>query len=236
MTIPRTTAIIVAAGRSERFGVGDKVLLPLAGRPVLAHVLDATEHAERVHDIIIVVGAHVRGAIEELLATEHWSKRYQLVAGGARRQDSVLAGLNAVPEGAETVAILDGARPLTTGELIDRCVAAADDGSAIAATPVTDTLKQVDADGMIVRTVSRDGLWAAQTPQVFPVARLCEGFGRVEAGDVTYTDEASLFETLGWPVKIVPADAANIKITWPEDLDRAERLMARSAMLASGNA
>lgn len=236
MMIPRTTAIIVAAGRSERFGGGDKVLLPLAGRPVLAHVLDAVEHAELVHDIVIVAGTRLRGAIGALLATDHWSKRCQLVAGGTRRQDSVLAGLNALPESAGTVAILDGARPLTTGELIDRCVAAAADGSAIAAIPVTDTLKRVDADGTIVNTVSRDGLWAAQTPQVFPVARLREGFRRVEVGHVTYTDEASLFESLGWPVKIVPADAANIKITWPDDLDRAERLMVPAAALASGNA
>ena len=235
MSSDGAVAIVVAAGRSERFGGGNKVLLPLAGKPVLAHVLDAVEEAARIRSAVIVVSAGMQPAVDQLLTTGRWSTPFEVVGGGERRQDSVAAGLYALPEGAATVAILDGARPLTSGRLIDRCIAAAGAGSAIAAIPVSDTLKRVDEDGQIVRTVPRGELWAAQTPQIFPVACLREAFRQVTAVETTYTDEASLFESLGWPVKVVPGDPVNFKITWPGDVERASLLLAGSNRVAGAH-
>lgn len=225
MAALQATAIVVAAGRGERFR-GEKVLLPLGGKPVLTHVLEAVERAQTVQAVIIVAGAHVRTAVDALVADGGQSKPCRVINGGPRRQDSVAAGLAAVPGDTRLVAILDGARPLTTGALIDRCVLAAEGGGAIAAIPVTDTLKRVDEDGMVAATVPRDGLWAVQTPQVFPAACLHEAFRRAGNEKMTYTDEASLFESLGWPVKIVKGDPANIKITWPGDIALAGAFLA----------
>lgn len=233
MAVRTTTAIIVAAGRGERLRGATKVLLPLQGKPVLAHVLDAVEAAGLVRDAVMVAGAEVRDTFTELLARGEWKKPCRIVSGGSRRQDSVAAGLAALAEDVEMVAILDGARPLTTGGLIDRCISGAGSGSAIAALPLTDTLKRVDDAGMIVSTVSRDGLWAAQTPQVFPAACLREAFKRAENEDLEYTDEAALFESLGLPVRVISGDAANIKITWPGDLERAALLYAPSVPVGS---
>src|SRR5215216_866837 len=119
----RVAAVVVAAGRGERLGAPGKVLIPLAGRAILAWSLDALEHAETIGSVVVVAGSHKLEAI---------------VGGGERRQDSVGAGLAALPEGIEIVVIHDGARPLAESELFDRCVAAAVEmGAAIAATPVT---------------------------------------------------------------------------------------------------
>ena len=157
------TAIVVAAGRGERLGEPAKILLPLAGRPMLAHDLDALEQATSVAAVVVVVAAHTRTAVEALVAAaphRGWSKVRAIVDGGERRQDSVLAGLAAVDSDTEIVVVHDGARPLATPDLFDRCVAAAvASGAAIAAVPVADTLKRV-ASEQIVATVDRTGLWS----------------------------------------------------------------------------
>nr|MBA3416350.1 2-C-methyl-D-erythritol 2,4-cyclodiphosphate synthase [Chloroflexia bacterium] len=138
------------------------------------------------------------------------------------RQDSVVAGLAATPA-AEVVVVHDGARPLASAALFDACVAAArETGAAIAAVPVADTLKLVEA-GRIVRTVDRAGVWAAQTPQAFRRALLLELFAR--AGERSVTDEAALCEALAIPVAVVEGSPANIKVTRPGDLAVAEALL-----------
>src|SRR5919112_6813918 len=163
----RVAAVVVAAGRGERLGAPQKVLLPLAGRPMLAWSLAALERAETLGPIVVVAGSHTVDAIGQLVRDEGFAKVQAIVVGGERRQDSVGAGLAALPDGIEIVVIHDGARPLAESELFDRCVAAAVEmGAAIAATPVADTLKRV-AEGAITGTVDRTGLWAAQTPQAF---------------------------------------------------------------------
>jgi 2-C-methyl-D-erythritol 4-phosphate cytidylyltransferase len=127
------------------------------------------------------------------------------------------------------VAVHDGARPFVTAELIDACVRAADrSGAAIAAVPIADTLKQAEA-GVIVRTVPRTGMWAAQTPQVARTALLREAFAN--AGELEITDEASLMESRGVPVIIVPGSARNLKITTADDLVLAEALVSASAVM-----
>ena len=136
--------MVVAAGRGERLGMPEKVLLPLAGRPMLAWSLAALERAETIGAVVVVAGSHTLDDGRPAGAGRGFCQGAAIVAGGERRQDSVAAGLAALPEGIEIVAIHDAARPLAEPELFDRCAdAAAESGAAIAATPVADTLKRV---------------------------------------------------------------------------------------------
>jgi 2-C-methyl-D-erythritol 4-phosphate cytidylyltransferase len=149
--------------------------------------------------------------------------RVERVAGGAARSESVRNAL-AVAPAADIVVIHDAARPFVTGELVRRCIetiAAGADG-AIAAARVTDTIKEADAERRVTRTLDRSHLWAIQTPQAFRAAVL----RRALEGDVaTATDDATLVESLGGDVRIVEAPPGNFKVTWPEDLARAEALL-----------
>jgi 2-C-methyl-D-erythritol 4-phosphate cytidylyltransferase len=147
------------------------------------------------------------------------------VTGGVERQHSVALGLAATAPGCDVVVIHDAARPLVDAGLFDRCVdSARTSGAAIAATPVVDTIKRVQA-GRIVNTVPRDDLWAAQTPQAFLRDRLMAAFETSIAEERIFTDEAGLFEALGWEVIVVPGSYSNFKITRPGDLAMAEALM-----------
>jgi 2-C-methyl-D-erythritol 4-phosphate cytidylyltransferase len=145
------------------------------------------------------------------------------VAGGSARSESVRNALAAVPE-ADIVVVHDAARPLVTEELVRECIGVVDGGAdgAIAAAPVTDTIKEADPAGRVVRTLDRGRLWSIQTPQVFRADVL----RRALEGDVSMaTDDASLVEALGGDVRIVESTSPNFKITWPEDLERAEALL-----------
>jgi 2-C-methyl-D-erythritol 4-phosphate cytidylyltransferase / 2-C-methyl-D-erythritol 2,4-cyclodiphosphate synthase len=219
----RVAAVVVAAGRGQRLGAPEKVLLPLAGWPMLAWSLDALEHAETIGPVVVVAGSHTLDAVSQLVRDEGFAKVQAIVAGGERRQDSVDAGLAALPEAIEIVVIHDGARPLAEPELFDRCAAAAaKSGAAIAATPVADTLKRV-AEGAIAGTVDRAGLWAAQTPQAFRLDTLRRAMA-ASSGEIV-TDEACLCEVAGLPVSVVPASPANIKVTHAEDFPVADALL-----------
>jgi 2-C-methyl-D-erythritol 4-phosphate cytidylyltransferase len=145
------------------------------------------------------------------------------VAGGPARSESVRNALAAAPE-ADIVVIHDAARPLVSEDLVRACIAAVESGAdgAVAAAPVTDTIKEADAEGHVIRTLDRSRLWSIQTPQVFRADVL----KRALDGDVAdATDDASLVEALGGSVQIVEAPPRNFKITWPEDLERAEALL-----------
>ena len=149
------------------------------------------------------------------------------IQGGATRQESVLRGLAGLPEGASHVLIHDGARCLVQPDLFDRCAVAVEAGAAlIAATPVTDTIKRVDEHGMIRDTPDRAELWAAQTPQGFEVEQLRQGHARAQAEGWSVTDDASLFERLGWAVQGLDAGPSNIKVTTPFDLTVAEAVLS----------
>jgi 2-C-methyl-D-erythritol 4-phosphate cytidylyltransferase len=225
----QVVAVIVAGGRGTRMGAPDKTFLSLAGRPIVAHSLDAFQASLSITSIVLVAGEHTVDRALELQESGQWPKLRVIVTGGAERQDSVRAGMATLPDGTTLVAIHDGARPFVTPELIDACVTIAiDQGAAIAAMPVADTLKQVE-DRQIVKTIPRSDVWAAQTPQVFNFSKLTVAMQDPRVNDLPRTDEASLFEALGYPVLVVPSTSMNLKITTPEDLLLAEAFIgARS--------
>ncbi|MEB3233872.1 MAG: 2-C-methyl-D-erythritol 4-phosphate cytidylyltransferase [Cyanobacteriota bacterium] len=224
--------LIAAAGSGRRMGAaGNKLLLPVAGRPVLAWTLDAALACEAISWIGIVGQPVDEAAISELVNAAAPGKPVHWIVGGETRQESVSRGLAALPPGASGVLIHDGARCLIEPDLLERCAAAVAGGRAvIAATPVTDTIKQVAADGVITATPERSGLWAAQTPQGFAVAQLRQAHANAIAQGWQVTDDAALFERLGLPVQVLEAPASNIKLTTPFDLTVAEAVLrARSA-------
>jgi 2-C-methyl-D-erythritol 4-phosphate cytidylyltransferase len=150
-----------------------------------------------------------------------------IVAGGEERGDSVWNGLAATPEDAAIVLVHDGARPFVTADVIGRVLEAARSGAVLAALPVTDTLKEVAADGTVVATPDRARFWQAQTPQGFPRAVILEAHRRARAEGVRATDDAALCERYGIPVRVVEGAADNLKVTRPADLAVAEALARR---------
>lgn len=221
--------IIVAAGRGTRYGASDKVLLPLNGHALLAWVLHAFE-ASSVAELVIVVGSHTESLIRTVVDQANLTIPARVVIGGDRRQDSVARGVAAVSEGIDLVVIHDAARPLVTASLIDRTIEQAlAIGAAIAACPVTDTLKRVRPDLTIEATVAREALWSAQTPQAFSRDALLLASELPIFQDQTFTDEAALFEELGYPVAIVPNNEPNPKVTHPGDLAILEALLVTRA-------
>ena len=158
------------------------------------------------------------------------AKLVQWILGGPTRQDSVRLGLAALPAEAEAVLIHDGARCLATADLFSRCAGALRDAipagaGIIAATPVTDTIKQVDSAGQILSTPDRQQLWAAQTPQGFAVQQLRQAHRQAQEDGWSVTDDAALYERLGFPVRVLEAPASNIKLTTPFDLAVAEAVL-----------
>ena len=218
--------LIAAAGSGRRMGATqNKLLLPLSGQPVLAWTLQAALAAETIQWIGIIGQEIDRSAI--LALVEGASKPVAWIAGGASRQESVERGLAGLPGEARHVLIHDGARCLASPDLFDRCAEAVRGGKAvIAATPVTDTIKQVDESGVITATPNRAELWAAQTPQAFSVDELRQGHREARANGWTVTDDASLYERLGWPVNVLDAGPSNIKVTTPFDLTVARSVLA----------
>ncbi len=222
--------LIAAAGSGRRMGADrNKLLLPLRGRPVIAWTLEAALAAPAIRWIGIVGQEIDREAI--MAVAPGAAKPLCWIQGGATRQESVQRGLAGLPDGAEHVLIHDGARCLAEPDLFDRCAQAVREGQAvIAATPVTDTIKRVNGDGVITATPDRAELWAAQTPQAFRVEQLRRGHAEAERQGWSVTDDASLYERLGWNVQVLDAGPANIKVTTPFDLTVADAVLAlRSA-------
>lgn len=221
------SVVIVAAGRGERYGPAAKILELVGGRPMLEWSIVAAIEAQCVRDVIVVTGQRTEHAIAELVHATQWTKPVAMVRGGDRRQNSVAAGVETVPSDREVVLIHDAARPLVESALFDACARAASIfGAAIAAIPVTDTLK-LAADNVIDQTVSRNGLWAAQTPQGFRLdtIRAAIEHGRVSGLEVT--DDASMVEAAGGAVHVVPGSRSNLKVTYPDDLELIDILLAK---------
>ncbi len=200
----------------------------LAGIPILVRTVRAFLNNSHIKRIVVVVPA------DWITETSTLFDRYTvnvphlaIVAGGSRRQDSVQAGLKALltfADDTDIVLVHDGARPLIRGDVIDRCyLAALENGAAIAAVPVKDTLKRGDETGRITATIDRTSLWQAQTPQAVRKELLAQAF--LHNGDAEVTDEASLLEKAGIPVILVEGAETNIKITRPEDLLLAEKIL-----------
>ncbi len=224
-----TAAIIPAAGSGSRMGLDHpKQYHHLCGVPILVHTVRAFTGASCVDMIVVVVpGERLESTISLFEEYGLLSHGLKVVSGGRRRQDSVKAGLDTLGQDVEIVLVHDGARPLVTEELIVRCcTAAATHGAAIAAVPVKDTLKRAGADGSVLDTVDRENLWQAQTPQAAVVSVLRDAY--VAAGERDVTDEASLLELAGVAVYLVEGSETNIKITRPDDLLIAEKIMKKS--------
>jgi 2-C-methyl-D-erythritol 4-phosphate cytidylyltransferase len=221
------TAIIVAAGSSQRMGF-DKLFALLGDRPVIAHTLEAFERAECV-DAVVLVGRDDRLAeLQDLVHGAEWKKVGHVISGGDRRQDSVRAGLNLLTADARYVAVHDAARPLITSEQIGRVFAHCQvHGAAALAEPITDTLKRADQECFVCGGVDRAGLFAMQTPQIFSRDLLVEAYAAVEARKLSITDEVSAVEILGAKVLLVPNDEFNPKITFPRDLALAQAFLTR---------
>jgi 2-C-methyl-D-erythritol 4-phosphate cytidylyltransferase len=219
--------LIPAAGMGRRMGADrNKVLLSLLGQPIIAWTLLAAEESTQITWIGIICQPPDRPPLEAIVAELSLSKPVQFITGGDTRQQSVYNGLQGLPVGAERVLIHDGARCLATADLFDRCATALETCEGlIAAVPVKDTIKVVDASQMIESTPDRQHLWAAQTPQGFNVAllRQCHQQGANLGWSVT--DDAALFEKCALPVQVVPGEETNLKVTTPVDLAIAEFIL-----------
>ena len=222
-----TSAVIVAAGLSSRFGGSTtKQMTRICGDPVLIHTVRAYEEAECIHEIIIVAKENEIPVWQRLVAEYGFRKVSAIVKGGATRQHSVLCGFEAISPRARFVAIADGARCLTTPEMIKSvCHSAYKHGAATAAHRSTDTVKIADKKGFIDTTADRETVWMAQTPQAFKVALYRAAAYTALKKDITVTDDNSLAESVSYPVKLVECGAQNIKITTREDLAVAEALL-----------
>ena len=223
----RTTAIIAAGGRGRRLGAAvPKQLLTIGGRPMLQLTVEAFARHPRVDALVVVLPPEVVASPPPYLASPG-GKPTTLVVGGERRQDSVACGLAAVDATTDVVLVHDAARPFVDEALIDRAIdAAAESGAAICALQARDTVKLAERDGdaaWIVRTVRRDSVYLAQTPQAFRRDVLAEAVRLGQAG-VEATDEAFLAEQAGYRVRLVEGSERNMKITSAEDLAVAQSL------------
>ena len=218
-------AIIVAAGSSRRMGGTDKMLVDLEGRPLLLWSVEVMESCPEVGHVVLVAGRgqHLWDVGRLLDAHPHWRKVRTVTVGGPRRQDSVHNGLKVLPP-CDWVVVHDGARPLVEPQLISRGLeAAGETGAAIAAVPMSDTVKVVSADRRVQSTLDRATLWQVQTPQIFKRTLLERAHRRVPE-DVT--DDAAMVERLGLPVTVYMGSYRNLKVTTPDDLRVAAALLA----------
>ncbi len=220
-------AILVAAGKGSRMGPKvDKLFLEVAGRPVVAHTWRRFNDAKCIDEIVLVVRKGMQPAFEKLAAKFKFQKRFRIVVGGAERQDSVWNGLEALSAKTEIVAIHDAARPCTSEELVAATIKRAEEtGAAVAAQPVTDTIKE-SADGRLVqRTLDRSRLWSVQTPQTFRVEVIRRALMEARQRKLVFTDDTAACELIGQPVRLVSRVAPNPKVTVPGDLPFVESLL-----------
>lgn len=233
----RADAIVVAAGRSARMGGTDKLTADLGGRPLLARAIEALSAAPEVARIVLVAAPD---RVAELAAAD-WLPAgvVDVVAGGARRHESVHAGFVAFdrhePDEQGVVLVHDGARPLVSAALVGAVARETmEHGAAIPIVPVAETLKRIDG-ALVGATVDRSGLGAAQTPQGVRRDLLRAAYQRFPvAGPETWTDEAALLEAIGVPVRVVAGEPTNLKVTLPDDLERAAALLGASTTTRTG--
>jgi len=208
----------------------DKLFLPLAGRPLVAHTWQRFDSAACIAEIVLVVREGRQGAFADLAATCGFRKPFRLVAGGAERQDSVWNGLENLSPDTDIVAIQDAARPCTSEALIEATIAAArQGGAAVAAQAVSDTIKQSDDGRFIARHLDRSRLWAVQTPQTFRVEVIRRALAKVREKHLLVTDDTAACETIGQPVELVCGAGPNPKVTRPEDVPFVELLLMNAA-------
>lgn len=218
--------IIVAAGKGARMGV-DKLWLEIDQIPILGHTWRALDKIIEVDRIVIVTRDERQQDIHQLADRIQVSKPYKLVLGGAERQDSVWNGIEACPPECEIVAIHDAARPCIHPDLVHSCLTEAKKfGAVVAGRKITDTIKRANDSQVIENTVERDGLWSVQTPQAFQLELIRQALGEVQQAGRVFTDDTAACEFAGIPVKIVPSDHPNPKVTYPDDLPYISWLLA----------
>lgn len=216
-------AVIVAAGSASRMGGIDKVMAPLGGEPMILRTVRAFENCEAVKEIVIVTREDLMGPIAELCSG--FTKIRSVVQGGSSRQESVKLGLLAFSKEVRLAAVHDGARPLVSGELIDKVIRAAHSyGAAAPAIPVKDTIKVFEG-GFIAATPDRSTLRAVQTPQVMDRDLLLGALEKAEQEGIALTDDCSAVEHIGMRVRLVEGEERNLKVTTPLDLKIAELLL-----------
>ncbi len=226
-------AVIVAAGSATRMQGIDKMLVPLAGVPVVLRSVRALAASDCIDSLVLVTRAELMETLRTLCAEV--SKPVTIVAGGASRPESVLAGLAALPEGTELAAIHDGARPLVTQAVIAEAVEAAGRcGAAAPAVPVHDTIKQAE-NGIVRATPERKTLFAVQTPQVFDVRLLKTALRTAMERGIALTDDCSAVEAADKPVVLTQGCEENLKITTPVDLTLAEAILKRRKTMRIGH-
>ncbi|WP_432643529.1 2-C-methyl-D-erythritol 4-phosphate cytidylyltransferase [Acidaminococcus sp.] len=229
----RLFCIIAAAGMGKRLGLGyNKNYACIGGVPILIRNLHQVARVPGMVQAVVVVAAGEEPEAEALL--RQYRKRefpdlsWSVVTGGKERQDSVERGIAALPAEARWVAVHDGARPFAAPELFTRVwQAARETGAAIAAVPCKDTIKVGNPTGQVERTLERSRLWAVQTPQIFTADQLKKHGAFVKENKLAVTDDASIAEAMGVPVKLVPGSYENQKITTPEDLVWARALVKK---------
>ncbi|MEM9106943.1 MAG: bifunctional 2-C-methyl-D-erythritol 4-phosphate cytidylyltransferase/2-C-methyl-D-erythritol 2,4-cyclodiphosphate synthase [Pseudomonadota bacterium] len=232
-------AVIVAAGRGERVGSaerGPKQYRPIGGRAVISWTLETFQRHPEVGLIAVVVHPDDHTLLTQATETLELPASLIVVEGGADRQASVRRGLQSLQAAdPDLVLIHDGVRPFVDTALINRVIKALRDGAlaAVPAVAVADTLKSADQEGYVERTVPRAGLYAAQTPQGFAFEAILAAHKKAEKEqDQTFTDDGAIAEWVGMSVKLVAGDAKNIKLTYAEDLERANREMEMATLQA----
>lgn len=236
-------AIVPAAGLGTRVGhVLDKLFADLAGMPLLAHTLRALQACPLVRWIIPVVRADTRVHVEALAAQHGITKALVPCLGGASRAESVARGLAAVPRDARWVLVHDGARPCVTAALIERAIREGRRHGAVACgLPASLTVKAVDERRQVRLTLDRDQLWFVQTPQVFRRDWFAQALAQAHGSLVQFPDDAAILESAGFPVRMIPGDPRNLKVTTREDLLLAEAILrqrgseAGNGKLEAGN-
>jgi 2-C-methyl-D-erythritol 4-phosphate cytidylyltransferase len=224
---PDVGVVIVAAGAGVRAGPGEpKQFRPVHGIPLLLRTLRPFTSHPAVGVVVVALPAGCAAEPPSWLRPLV-GERLVFVAGGAMRADSVRAGLAALPAAVGVVLVHDGVRPFVSRDTIDAVIRTARTGvGAVAAVPLSDTLKEVAVPPRVARTVQRDGLWRAQTPQGFPRQMLERAYAALGPGDAPPTDDAALCERAGLPVEVVPDRSSNLKVTTADDFRIAE-VMAR---------
>lgn len=225
--MPKVAVIIVAAGKGERFNGGkeNKVFAKIDGRPLFLRSVEQFVNREDVCQTILVISPADQDFVKEKFGANLGFLGVQRAVGGTRRCDSVANGLAAVREDADLIAIHDAARPCVSTEMIDAVFAEAGKaGAAILAAPLRGTIKRASGANVVDETLPREGLWEAQTPQVFRRSVILEAYEK-RSQDLDATDDALLVETTGFPVTLVESDFSNLKITVPADLNLATAIL-----------
>jgi len=217
--------VVPAAGSGQRMGGLAKAFLELSGEPILMRALRPFLEHPGVREVVVSLPtADAESPPGWLVEAD---QRIRVVAGGETRRDSVWAGLQLLSDSLGVAVVHDGARPLVSRDVVDRCIHLAGRGvGGVAGVRAVDTIKEVDGDLRVLATPDRSRLWHAQTPQAFPLGMIMDAYRRAFTDDFAATDDAALVERVGGPVVMVESSEENLKITRPEDLEMAELMLS----------